>query len=114
MKNATVPTGTHVLGGKGGFRTRMMNYLADPVLPVVTLLCISALTIAVIVVMVTAVATAFVHTQAQAGPVIDPWAGISSNCGRPYEDEPTYPGDAWLESRASNLSRDPAVARWTP
>jgi hypothetical protein len=113
LKHAIVPTGTHVLyGDDHDFRTRAANYLMDPVLPVVTLLFISALTVAIIVIMVTAIATAFLHAQPE--NVIDPWANVSSSSGMPYDDEPVYPGDAWLESRTNGAIEPPTVARWMP
>jgi hypothetical protein len=81
---AFVPVGTHVLyGGEHDFRTRAARFLMDPVLPALMVLIIATLTVAIIVMLVTTVASAVLQAQPDVGNVIDPWlaAGSASATG---------------------------------
>ena len=94
----------------GDFRTMLKLYLLDPVLPLVALASMSALTVATIVLVATTVAGAGLHIQDGAAQPLDPWSGW---CFGPASagyadlmgaDEPGAPAEIWLE--ASYLARE--------
>lgn len=59
----------------GGSWTVLKRYLLDPVLPLLALASMSALTVAVIVLVVTTVAGAGLHVQDGKAQRLDPWSG---------------------------------------
>jgi hypothetical protein len=69
------------------FRTRLKQYFLDPVLPVLTLLSMSALTVVMLLVIVTTVAD--MDLQLPGGYVsVDPWAEWEAPpAGRSYPDQ---------------------------
>jgi hypothetical protein len=71
-------------------RTLLKRYFLDPVLPVLTLLSMSVLTVAMLVVIVTTVAD--MDLQLPGSYVnVDPWSGVSLGpAGVPYQDQATY------------------------
>jgi hypothetical protein len=77
------------------FRTRLKQYFLDPVLPVLTLLSMSALTVVMLLVIVTTVAD--MDLQLPGSYVsVDPWAG--------WETPPaakSYPDEAYADVAAS-------------
>lgn len=125
-RGAFVPVGTPLLcDGGDDFRTRAARFLMDPVLPAIMLLVIATLTVAIIVLLVTTVATAVLHAQPELGNVVDPLAGPSSNSAALYEDDFLYPGDAlggdemaragfWASSRLNDRYDDAPLARGNP
>jgi hypothetical protein len=99
-RGAFVPVGTRVLyGSEHDFRTRAARFLMDPVLPALMLLIIATLTVAIIVLMVTTVASAVLRAQPELGNVVDPWLGMSATSAAAYEDDFLYPGDALAAER---------------
>ncbi len=74
----------------GDSRTALIRYFLDPVLPVLTLLSMSALTVVLLFVLVTTVAD--MDLQPGGGyESIDPWSGISRSVSGGYYLEPgTY------------------------
>ncbi len=87
-RGAFVPVGTHVLyGSEHDFRTRAARFLMDPVLPALMVLIIATLTVALIVLMVTTVASAVLRAQPELGNVVDPWLGVSSASAAAYEGD---------------------------
>jgi hypothetical protein len=116
IRGAFVPVGTHVLyGGEHDFRTRAARFLMDPVLPALMVLIIAALTVAIIVLLVTTIASAVLRSQPDVGNVIDPWLAVGHDSAAVYDDS-SYSDDAvsaegthgggWLDARP--------LARWTP
>ena len=104
--------GRPALHGKAGdFRTVLEQYLLDPVLPLLALASMSALTVAVIVLLATTVAGAGLHVQEGAAQRLDPWSGwcfgpASAGYGDLMEaDEPGAPTENWLEE-SYMLARD--------
>ncbi len=80
-----IPAGTHVLYGDGeDFRTRAARFLVDPVLPAFMVVVIGVLTVAIIVLLVTTIATTVLHNQPEIGNVVDPWFGLTSSSAVPY------------------------------
>ncbi len=110
-RGAFVPVGTHVLYGEShDFRTRLARYLMDPVLPALMVVLIGVLTVAIIVLLVTTVATAILHAQPDVGSIIDPWLGISSDSSLPCDEDIFYPDDSFVEGGRSDLrANSPAV-----
>ncbi len=79
IRGAFVPAGTHVLyGSEHDFRTRAARFLMDPVLPALMVLIIATLTVAIIVMLVTTIASAILRAQPDVGNVIDPWLAVGS------------------------------------
>jgi hypothetical protein len=74
----------------GGSQTPLKRYFLDPVLPVLTLLSMSALTVALLVVIVTTVAD--MDPQLPGSYVsVDPWAGWGGgSTAALYQDQGTY------------------------
>jgi hypothetical protein len=112
--------------GAGNFRT-LRRYLWDFVLPVLTLAAMSALTVVVLVLLVSTVADMGLYSQSQQTSP-DPW---SAACFGPacLEDHVAYPerpvpmdmpdrdqaspGEPWSNSQADDQV-DVPWARWTP
>lgn len=95
----------------GDFRTTVERYLLDPVLPLLALASMSALTVATIVLVATTVAGAGLHVQEGTAQRLDPWSGwcfgpASAGYGDLMEaDEPGAPTENWLEE-SYMLARD--------
>ena len=94
----------------GDFRTMLEQYLLDPVLPLLALVSMSALTVATIVLVATTVAGAGLHVQDGAAQPLDPWSGwcfgpaSASYADLMGADEPGAPAEIWLE--ASYFARE--------
>jgi hypothetical protein len=81
------------------FRTVLKQYLLDPVLPIVTLLAIGALTVVLLLLLVTAVANLEQVVQGSSGVSNDPWSA-TAGC----TDQQAYA--AYVASGAATAERD--------
>ncbi len=99
-------------GQADDFRTVLKRYLLDPVLPLLALASMSALTVAVIVLVATTVAGAGPHIQDGTAQPLDPWSDWCfgpAAAGYPdlmeaKEPWPESPTESWFEG--SGFVRD--------